>query len=273
MQAEGKDVNLLKHLSSKQPLAFGLVITMGFIVMLVIAAVLGNLWPGDSAYGQPGGIAGRIVAAAILFGLLASLGWLHSAGMLSLGSGLTWLWLLLLLAYAVLALTYVMSGAFNLTLFDQSLTGLVILFILIAALLEEITFRGLILHGLVRAWGTNGRGLMLSVVASALLFCSIHLLDFLGGRPLLNVLLQSLQAFFLGIFLAALVVRGKSIYPSVIFHAVLNLAAFKAFASKGLEPDPTSWWLLSLAILPLAVVGIFLLRSLQKAAITLPGNG
>jgi len=64
----------------------------------------------------------------------------------------------------------------------------------------------------------------------------------------------------LGIFLAALVLRSRRIYPATFFHAILNLAGYLAFGSKGIEPAPSTWLLLSLVMLPLAVLGIYQLR-------------
>jgi len=251
-----------KLFASQHPLIFGLVITFVFILMLVVSAVLGNLWPGEVSYGQPGGIVGRLAAIVLLLMALSRLGWLRSAGFSTLGGWIAWLVLLLPLAYAILGSSYAMTGDLDFNLSDPALTSLVVLFILTAAFLEEVAFRGLILHALFRVWGSTYGGLIKSILVSSLLFCMIHLLDYLSGRPFLEVLLQSLQAFFLGIWLGALVLRGKSIYPAALFHAILNLAAYLTFASKGIQPAPASWVLLSLIMLPLALSGIYLLRGL-----------
>jgi hypothetical protein len=88
----------------------------------------------------------------------------------------------------------------------------------------------------------------------------MHLLDILNGRPLPNVLLQSLQAIFLGIFLGTIVLNTKSIYPAAFFHGILNLAGYLTFGSQGLEPAASGWLTLSLLMAPLAVISIFLLR-------------
>lgn len=166
-----------------------------------------------------------------------------------------------------------MSGSLNFNQSDTSLSGYVILFILSAAILEEVTFRGLILNGMMRTWGSTSRGPIRSVLVSSLLFCSIHLLDFLSGRPPIIVLLQSLQAFFLGIFLAVLVLKSKSIYPAVIFHATINLAGYLSFASQGIEPAPSAWLLMSLVLLPLAVLGVYLLLNHPERTIALTAEG
>jgi hypothetical protein len=91
-------MNTIKRFASKCPLAFGLMVTLVFILMLVVSAVLGNLWPGESIYGQPGAIVGRLIAIALLLSMLAGLGWLRSVGFTSSGNWQSWLWLLLTLA-------------------------------------------------------------------------------------------------------------------------------------------------------------------------------
>ena len=190
--------------------------------MLIVSAILGNLWSGDQLYGQTGGILGRAVSITFLLALLSRLGWLRSSGFTSLGQTRTWLILILPLAYSILALTYAMTGEFVFHFSNQDLTGSVTLFILIAAFLEEVVFRGMILYGLVRVWGDTNYGFIKSVLVSSLFFSSIHLLDFLTAT-LFSVLLQNLETLFLGVFLGALVLYGKSTYPASFFHCILNL--------------------------------------------------
>jgi membrane protease YdiL (CAAX protease family) len=248
----------------EHPIIFGLIAMIVFLLMLILSAILGNLWPGDEIYGQPGGILGRLIAIIILLAVLSRLGWLRPAGLLSLGSWRVWLVSLLSLVYTITLSTYAFTGNIDFDFSRRLLSGMVILFILVAAFLEEVVFRGLILDGFVRAWGGTNPGLLKSILFSSLFFCSIHLLDFLSGRPLASVLLQGLEAFFLGVFLAASVLSGKSIYPATFFHGLLNLSAYMSFASQGLEPKPASWLLLSLLILPLAFYGLFFVCDLSQ---------
>ena len=256
----------IEQFSTKRPVAFGLAVTFVFFLMVIVSAVLGNLWPGEEIYGQPGNIIGRFISVLLMLTMLSRFGWLRPAGFTSLGGLHIWLIILVPLAYAIVTSAFALTGSFIFSV--SSLTGLVTLFILIAAFMEEIIFRGLILHGFIRIWGSTKLGLIKSVLVSSLLFCSIHLLDFLSGRPLAAVLLQSLEAFFLGIFLAILVLSSKSIYPAAFFHSVLNLAAYLSFASLGVEPTSASWFLLGLIMLPLVLFGIYLLRRVSLNSIT-----
>jgi membrane protease YdiL (CAAX protease family) len=128
-------------------------------------------------------------------------------------------------------------------------------------------FRGLILHTFIHTWGTKRAGTIKGVVISSLLFSSIHLLDFLSGRPLSAVLLQSLNAFLLDIVLASLVLIGKSIYPAVFFHGFLNLAGYLNLSSNATVSTASSWLLLSTLTLPIAIFGFYLLINLPNKSV------
>jgi membrane protease YdiL (CAAX protease family) len=66
----------------------------------------------------------------------------------------------------------------------------------------------------------------------------------------------------LGILFGALVLRSNSIYPAVIFHGLLNLAGYLNLTSNATEGTPSAWLLLSLAMIPLAGLGLYMLRGL-----------
>ncbi|HZD57324.1 MAG TPA: CPBP family glutamic-type intramembrane protease, partial [Anaerolineales bacterium] len=200
---------------------------------------------------------------AILLGALARLGWLRPAGFASLGQPSLWLVMLLPLVYAIGASAYALTGNFNFGFTDPAQTGLAALFITAAVFLEEVAFRGLVLYAFVRVWGDTNRGLIKSVVVASLFFSSFHLLDFLSGRPLPNVLAQTVEAFVLGIILGALLLVARSIYPAAFFHFALNFAGYLNYAGKGLEDSPSAWLNLSLLLLPLALISIYLLRGVQ----------
>lgn len=259
----------IERFATEHPFAFGFVVTFVYILLLIVSALLGALWPGAGNYAQPGGMLGRLISIAILLAALSGLGWLRPAGFTSLGRPSAWLVMLAALAYAIAASAYAFTGNFDFSLADPGQAGLIALFILIAAFLEEVAFRGLVMYALVRVWGGTSRGLIMSVLASSLLFSSIHVLDFLSGRPLPNVLLQTVEAFILGIILGTIVLLAKSIYPAVFFHAAVNFAGYLNFASKGLEDTPAAWLTLSALLLPLALIGIYLLREVRQRSVVL----
>lgn len=75
-----------------------------------------------------------------------------------------------------------------------------------APVLEEILFRGIILHGLLKNYGAG-----LSITFSSLLFALIH-----------GNIAQGLGAFLMGLFMGWLYWKTKSLYLPIILHFVNN---------------------------------------------------
>lgn len=87
---------------------------------------------------------------------------------------------------------------------------------IVTPLHEEIAFRGLIQGGIRRAWPAAP-----AVIASSLVFMLVH-----EPRSLW------IQVFILGAFLGWVYDRCRSIWPSVIVHAVHNLIVFLGLVLK-----------------------------------------
>src|SRR4029077_4889562 len=89
---------------------------------------------------------------------------------------------------------------------QPSLPAYLLVFGLLAAVCEELAFRGLILSGLLRRFRPRN-----AVILSSFLFALFHM----------NVF-QFLPAFFLGVVLGLVTVRSKSLVPAIIFHLLHN---------------------------------------------------
>jgi membrane protease YdiL (CAAX protease family) len=262
-------MNRIKRLATESPIAFGFAITFVFMVMVIVSAVLGAVWASEPNGKYIGGTIGRVISIAILLAVLSRLGWLGPAGFTRLGRWQTWLLSLPLLAYAIAASAYAMTGNFDFRVSDPALTAVAAVFIMTAAFLEEVAFRGLILHAFVRSWGNTNRGLSKSVVVASLFFGGMHIVNFLGGQPLADALMQGVMAFFLGVFLGALVLGGNSIYPAAFFHGILNLAGYLNLTSNTAEATLSSWLLLGGLMIPLAILGIFVFRGARQRQMAL----
>lgn len=248
----------LKRFPEQHPWIFSLGMMVIFILMLFAAVIVSNRWPASSAGWYLGGMLVRLAGILVLLLLVARLGWLRSAGFTQAGRWQTWLLMVVTLVYAIAASAYAMTGGFDFSLADPSQTAVAAAFILAAAFLEEVVFRGLVLHAFVRAWGSTRGGILKCVLVSALLFGLYHWINLLDGTPPAEVLLQSLVAFFLGVVTAALVLISGSIYPAVVYHFALNLAGYLNFASQGLPASTSAWLTLGLLMLPLAALGFYL---------------
>ena len=85
--------------------------------------------------------------------------------------------------------------------------GGVLSFVVIPAIVEELMFRGLFQHGLIR-----NRGTVRGIFYASVCFGIFHLIPW-----------QVVSAFLLGLLIGYVVVTTRSIFPGMILHALLNL--------------------------------------------------
>lgn len=255
-------MNKMQYFANKHALTFAIAVAFVFILLVIISFVVVNArWSADTPGWYMGSTIGRLISIFILLAMLSRLGWIDTAGFTSLGGRDTWLISLIMLAYAIGVSAYAMTGNFNFGFTNLALIGAACLFMMVHAFLEEVTFRGLILHSFERAWSSEKRDPMRSVLISSIFFGIYHFIYILG-EALPIVLFRMASAFLLGIVFGALVLRGKSIYPAAVFHGVLNLAGYLNLTNNTAQGKPSSWLLMSLAMIPLAGLGLYMLRSL-----------
>lgn len=110
----------------------------------------------------------------------------------------------------------------------------------LAAVCEELAFRGFILTGLLHRLRPRN-----AILLSSFLFAIFHM----------NVF-QFLPSFFLGVVLGLLTVRSKSIFPAMIFHALHNsllITGMYLVNSAAEVPDLSRYfWIVIIAICVLA---------------------
>ncbi len=127
--------------------------------------------------------------------------------------------------------------------------------VLVAPLIEEALFRGLLLRGLLRNYGP-----LWAVLITAVLFSLSHLLP-----------VQFLGAFGFGLLLGWVYLRTRSLWPCIIAHAIANLVPSVTVWTKleipGYtllfdEPCLQPWWL-DLGALLMLLGGIALIWKLS----------
>lgn len=254
----------IKRMATESPLAFGFAVTFVFILLVIVPAiVVSALWLGDTAEWYVGSTVARLVAIFILLVVLSRLGWASSSGFTGLGSWQAWAISLLALAYAIPTTIYAMTGNLDFRFSEPSVAVAATMFIMIHAFLEETAFRGLVLHALTRAWGNTNQGIVKSVLLSSLLFGGYHLVYIIGEPPTV-VLLRVVTGFALGIFFAALLSSGRSIYPAVLAHGALNLSAYLNLTANDAEGTAAGWLMVTLLMVPLALLGLYILRGVRQ---------
>lgn len=112
---------------------------------------------------------------------------------------------------------------------------LVLLLAVLPGIAEELTFRGILLHGLRRRFGPVGLAL-----AVGLVFGFFHFQIF---RIPVSALL--------GVILTVVTLLTGSIFPAIVWHAVNNGLAV-VLATRGVDLTEASWWWGAWAVLGLA---------------------
>ncbi len=258
----------MKRFAADSPIAFSFLTTVLLWLCYIAAGVAAPLLGTTAAGQQTGSAVGRLVAALIFLGLLWWLGWLRAAGITELGTWRSWLLVLPVLAYEVLAHLYAFFGSLALGVPESPLGRAVALNGAAAGLLEELAFRALLLYALTRLWADSRHGILKSVLISSSFFGSAHLLHLTLGRPVPLVLLLFVSAFLGGIYYAAFVLHSGSVWPAVVLHVVLNAVVGAQAVGNPQFAETVSGWLLVLALqLPVVVLGMVLILRVQPRPI------
>ncbi len=84
---------------------------------------------------------------------------------------------------------------------------------LLVGIAEEMMFRGIILHALLEKMNPRK-----AVLYSAIAFSLLHSINIISGVTLQGMFLQLAMTFIAGFYLAAVMVKIKSIIPLIIWH-------------------------------------------------------
>ncbi len=127
--------------------------------------------------------------------------------------------------------------------------------ILCAGVLEELLFRGILLHKL--------RLRMLGIFLSTLAFGAAHFLNLENGTELVPVIYQVCFALCVGFSLSGLRLSCGSILPGIAIHCLINITAPEA----AVEGDPL-FWLCALICALCGVYSIWIWKEGEKARVT-----
>lgn len=180
----------------------------------------------------------------------------------TVGGGVFWIsdiTNLLVLYFPIDESEYLMSAR----LMDSGFASLLVV-CLIAPVVEEMLFRGLILRSFLVNYSVNR-----AIVLSSLLFALFHM-----------NLYQLPVAFIAGCLFAWLYVRTRSLWASILAHALYNACAMLLWTTYDVsdyldnqaltDVQFNAWWVTLLAILS-TVIGLRMLRYILKPA-TAAGN-
>jgi len=247
-----------ERFSTQNPIAFG-------FILIVLFTLLSTLtWPITQIYTSPEGYEvgtafTKLVIAACFIVLLWGFGWLRTAGYAFFGNKQVWLFVIPMIVYKIIFGIYAFTGSFQFSLPSLGLTFAVIFFAFTTSLVEETMYRGLLLTAMVKAWGSTRRGLFTAAFLSGFFWASLHFFNLLI-RPFPVVALQVFGIMMVGFVYAAIVLSSGSIWPTIVFHWVINASvSLQAIQNPNFEETITAWTIFGLVVLPLVTVGFYLM--------------
>jgi len=259
---EENEMVRVKRLAARYPVGAGVIGALSLIVALLVFTGLAiAMLPESEGQETVALILARLATVLAIMALLWRLGWLRAAGVARVGTWQVWLVTLGATVYKIAVCLWAFFGSLRLDGI-ASLDALTMPFAgLMAGVVEELVFRGLILYAFVRVWGGSRRGLFQSALLSAVLFGALHAINAVFGKALPLALLQVLNAMLSGVLYAALVLKGGSVWPIVFWHAALNTVVnVQVAATPGFAETIAGNLLILLFDLPLLAYGLFLLR-------------
>ncbi|WP_067140468.1 CPBP family intramembrane glutamic endopeptidase [Oceanivirga salmonicida] len=84
---------------------------------------------------------------------------------------------------------------------------------------EELIYRGIVLTTFLKS-----RSKVNAILISSLAFALLHSVNFFGGITFLQMLIQVIMTFFIGIAFACINVELKNLIPLMIYHALWDFA-------------------------------------------------
>lgn len=108
-------------------------------------------------------------------------------------------------------------------------TILYIISMLCVGFLEEIIFRGFLFKALCKD------NVKTAIIISAVTFGFGHIVNLLNGREIPETLMQICYAVAIGYLFTIIIYKGKSLWPCILTHSVLN--SLSAIANKEARPE------------------------------------
>ncbi|NLE26274.1 MAG: CPBP family intramembrane metalloprotease [Clostridiaceae bacterium] len=124
--------------------------------------------------------------------------------------------------------------------------------VIVAPILEEILYRGLIMKSLQR-----GMPVIIALLIQAVLFGLMH-----------GQLVWICYATFLGILLAVIKLKYKSLYPSILLHLAFNTANYILIPLYIIMPDSIIFDILLIIIS--FIISVFMVRIIFRKTIDIP---
>lgn len=104
-----------------------------------------------------------------------------------------------------------------------------VLFLVAVCFSEELLNRGTITEILVRRFGSDIKGKILTILVGAFIFSVFHLTNLLRGQSVRNTVLQMISVFCMAVFVNTIYVRYRNLYAAILLHMALDFMTLFEF--------------------------------------------
>lgn len=123
--------------------------------------------------------------------------------------------------------------------------------------LEEIVFRGFLFEALYKTNGVKS-----AVLISSITFGLGHIVNLLNGKDVPETLMQVCYAVAIGFLFTIIFYRGKSLWPCIIAHSVIN--SLSVFANKEAGTMPVDIAVSIFLCVASVAYALFILKRIPK---------
>ena len=221
-------VGKVNNFSGRQPLLFALSTLVAWMVLASTGVILSaNLTRNPFTDPLPQS-AGAIIATLALITVMGWLGWIQGSGIGRLGEW--WAWVLTLLLLFILIPTYAYAFFSSITWEwatpdVSSLIRTILSRQVLVAVSEEILF-GVSCSFRSCGFGDHQKGILKSVLISALVFSGLHLLYLPVDPDRTAIFLNVIHSVVFGMMLGSLALLIGTIWPGVLIHFGTNTIVF-----------------------------------------------
>ncbi|HWI51181.1 MAG TPA: CPBP family intramembrane glutamic endopeptidase [Symbiobacteriaceae bacterium] len=238
--------------AERHPIAYLVILFVSMMFVYILAGAITSIGKLEATSQI---LIGNSLLIVLALGIVARLGWWEETG-LTPGQGAR-PWLLAWLPFAA-GLSYLVDGI------DMTAAGQIAMLLVCSVLVgftEEIYFRGLFMR-LLKPFGETAM-----ILWSTLIFGVTHSINLLAGQGTLMTVFQIAYSAAVGFLLAVLRVKGKSLWPLVAAHALIDFLAWMCEGGIYSNTEVTVSMLIRPALLTVAFIanGIWLLRSSKNA--------
>jgi membrane protease YdiL (CAAX protease family) len=264
----------ISRFADRRPLLFVLLALLAWLVLG--AFIMGGIVfllkaPISNPFVQ---LASTVGATGVLLWLAFRLGWIRRIGITHAGTLRTWAVTLVLVLYVILTGFYTYFGDITFrvgSLVDTPEARSLLFRMPLVGFVEETVFRGILLYALVRVWGKTKRGLVAAVLVQAALFGALHVTQVVAGTTLAAALANALGCFVFGIWLGALVLSVRSLWPAIVLHTASNaFILIKGLSSPWVDPISLAYLRGALLDLPLVLLGLWIILKVRHTRAAAP---